>query len=122
MRIVIKLAIKFTLILGVQVASVYSYIEPTTRVAVKSHALPVYKKNRLASLPCIFETSIFIRIGLSFVLGSEIVCVSLLLSISTPDRRQSINVLNIQRTWINIARTYILMTICRQTVLIYVRR
>ena len=28
------------------------------RVAVNSHALPVYKKNRFASLPCIFETII----------------------------------------------------------------
>ena len=26
------------------------------RVAMKSHALPVYKKNRIASLLCIFET------------------------------------------------------------------
>ena len=28
------------------------------RVAVKNHALPVYKKNRLASLLCIFESTI----------------------------------------------------------------
>ena len=28
------------------------------RIAVKSHALPVYKKNRIASLLCIFETTI----------------------------------------------------------------
>ena len=28
------------------------------RVAMKSHALPVYKKNRIASLLCIFETII----------------------------------------------------------------
>ena len=28
------------------------------RVAVKSHALPIYKKNRIASLLCIFETTI----------------------------------------------------------------
>ena len=27
------------------------------RVAVNSHALPIYKKNRIASLLCIFETS-----------------------------------------------------------------
>ena len=27
-------------------------------VAVKSHALPVYKKNRIASLLCIFETTV----------------------------------------------------------------
>ena len=27
-------------------------------VAVNSHALPVYKKNRIASLLCIFETTI----------------------------------------------------------------
>ena len=47
--------------LGVQVVSVYSYIEPTRllhmRMAVNSHALPVYKKNRIASLLCIFETT-----------------------------------------------------------------
>ena len=28
------------------------------RVAVNSHALPIYKKNRVASLLCIFETII----------------------------------------------------------------
>ena len=28
------------------------------RVAVNSHALPIYKKNRIASLLCIFETII----------------------------------------------------------------
>ena len=28
------------------------------RVAVKSHALPIYKKNRIALLLCIFETTI----------------------------------------------------------------
>ena len=28
------------------------------RLAVKSHALPVYKKNRIASLLCIFESII----------------------------------------------------------------
>ena len=28
------------------------------RVAVKNHALPVYKKNRIASLLCIFESTI----------------------------------------------------------------
>ena len=28
------------------------------RLAVNSHALPVYKKNRIASLLCIFETAI----------------------------------------------------------------
>ena len=27
-------------------------------VAVNSHALPIYKKNRIASLLCIFETTI----------------------------------------------------------------
>ena len=27
------------------------------RVAVNSHALPVYKKNRIAALLCIFETT-----------------------------------------------------------------
>ena len=30
------------------------------RVVVKNHALPVYKKNRLASLLCIFESTIYI--------------------------------------------------------------
>ena len=28
------------------------------RVAMKNHALPVYKKNRIASLLCIFESTI----------------------------------------------------------------
>ena len=28
------------------------------RVAVKNHALPVYKKNRIAPLLCIFESTI----------------------------------------------------------------
>ena len=28
------------------------------RVVVNSHALPIYKKNRIASLLCIFETTI----------------------------------------------------------------
>ena len=28
------------------------------RVAVNSHALPIYKENRIASLLCIFETTI----------------------------------------------------------------
>ena len=28
------------------------------RVAVNSHALPIYKKNRIASLLCIFETTL----------------------------------------------------------------
>ena len=32
------------------------------RVAVKNHALPVYKKIRIASLLCIFEGTIHIRI------------------------------------------------------------
>ena len=46
---------RFTLILGVQVVPVYSYIEPTTyycimRVAVKNPALPVYKTHYYASL------------------------------------------------------------------------
>ena len=31
------------------------------RVAVNSHALPVYKKNRIASLPGIFETTILVQ-------------------------------------------------------------
>ena len=52
--------------MGVQVVSVYSYIEPTTdycmhmRVAVNNHTLPFYKKNRVASLLCIFETTIVV--------------------------------------------------------------
>ena len=55
------------MILGVQVVSVYSYIEPTTDFClyvVNSHALPtvpVYKKNRIASLLRIFETTFFLR-------------------------------------------------------------
>ena len=31
------------------------------RVAVKSHALPVYKKNRIVSLLCIFESILLPR-------------------------------------------------------------
>ena len=42
------------------------------RVAVNSHALPIYKKNRIASLLCIFETTIIAvcidRLLLSFIL------------------------------------------------------
>ena len=34
------------------------------RVAVNSHALPVHKKNRIASLICIFETTIEIKYDL----------------------------------------------------------
>ena len=30
------------------------------RVAVNSHALPIYKKNRIASLLCIFETTVIV--------------------------------------------------------------
>ena len=40
------------------------------RVAVKSHALPVYKKNRIASLLFIFETIIIFIVTHSF---SEII-------------------------------------------------
>ena len=32
------------------------------RVAVNSHALPIYKKNRIASLLCIFETTIRVHV------------------------------------------------------------
>ena len=32
------------------------------RIAVKSHALPVYKKHRIASLLCIFESTIYMAI------------------------------------------------------------
>ena len=62
MRIVVNNTGEFTLILGLQVVSVYSCIEPTTYycMAVNSHALPVYKKHRIASLLCIFETTITI--------------------------------------------------------------
>ena len=46
------------------VVSVYSYNWTYhrllhIRVAVNSHALPIYKKNRIASLLCIFETTIY---------------------------------------------------------------
>ena len=34
------------------------------RVAVKNHALPVYKKNRIASLLCIFESTIMFEINI----------------------------------------------------------
>ena len=33
------------------------------RVTVNSHALPIYKKNRIASLLCIFETTILDNIA-----------------------------------------------------------
>ena len=38
------------------------------RLAVKSHALPVYKKNRIASLLCIFESILhqFTKVGKAF--------------------------------------------------------
>ena len=32
------------------------------RVAVNSHALPIYKKNIIATLLCIFETTIDLKI------------------------------------------------------------
>ena len=45
-----------------QVVSVYSYIElpQITAYALGSeiHVLPVYKKNRISSLLCIFETTV----------------------------------------------------------------
>ena len=37
------------------------------RATVKSHALPVYKKNRIVSLLCIFESTII----LTYVLGAQ---------------------------------------------------
>ena len=51
-----------------QVVSVYSYIGSIYHkllhmgIAVKTHALPVYKKHRIASLLCIFESTINIII------------------------------------------------------------
>ena len=36
------------------------------RVAVNSHALPIYKKNKIASLLCIFETTICVVFCLPF--------------------------------------------------------
>ena len=43
-----------------QVVSVYSILNLPLhmRLTVNSHALPVYKKNRIASLLCIFETTV----------------------------------------------------------------
>ena len=41
------------------------------RVAVNSHALPVYKKNRIASLLCIFETTIRMPYCLCFIHNSD---------------------------------------------------
>ena len=38
------------------------------RVAVKNHALPVFKKNRIALLLCIFETIIYLDL---YVLGDD---------------------------------------------------
>ena len=38
------------------------------RVAVISHALPVYKKNRIASLPSIFETIVVYVFVSAFVI------------------------------------------------------
>ena len=38
------------------------------RVAVNSHALPVYMKNRISSLLCIFAVDIFSKHSISFIL------------------------------------------------------
>ena len=40
-------------------------------IAVKNHALPVYKKNRIASLLCIFESTIACCIGLKSIITHE---------------------------------------------------
>ena len=40
------------------------------RVAVNSHALPVYKKNRIASLLCIFGTTTFLFSQSNFVMST----------------------------------------------------
>ena len=42
------------------VNKVSSYNEPTMRVVVNTSSLPVYKKYRIASLLCIFETSVYL--------------------------------------------------------------
>ena len=57
------------------------------RVAVNSHALPIYKKNRIASLLCIFETTILQYLMHSFEMGSFF----LLSSESTLSKLYSIN-------------------------------
>ena len=44
-------SLRFTVILNLPQITAY-------QVAVNSHALPIYKKNRIASLLCIFETTI----------------------------------------------------------------
>ena len=42
------------------------------REAVNSHALPIYEKNRIASLLCIFETTI-VKCIFSTVMQSQII-------------------------------------------------
>ena len=45
------------------------------RVAVKNHALPVFKKTRIALLLCIFETIIHqIVIIIGIIIGLDTVC------------------------------------------------
>ena len=41
------------------------------RVAVKSHALPVYMKNKIVSLQCIFETTIYNCITMRYYLSKD---------------------------------------------------
>ena len=66
MRIIVNKHWRVYLDFGPQVVSVCSYIEPTMDnciCIVNSHALPtvpVHKKNRIASLLCIFETTILV--------------------------------------------------------------
>ena len=52
------------------------------RVAVKNHALPVYKKNRIASLLCILESTIRYNI----------------LSVFRPGKNRLLDMNNIKRT------------------------
>ena len=46
------------------------------RLAVKSHALPVYKKNRIASLLCIFKSTIVHKSILPLLFADDISKVS----------------------------------------------
>ena len=41
------------------------------RLAVNSHALPIYKKKRIASLLCIFETTINFSYIIDFIIRSN---------------------------------------------------
>ena len=59
------------------------------RLAVKSHALPVYKKNRIASLLCIFE-SIIGKDDLQIMLelNTELICSTIIIKMSRDMRFQ----------------------------------